>query len=110
MEGWELEGIFSSCGLVCQRPQRDPRYAVGHGCVVAWQVWSLGGSLIAESRKRFDAIIKNISQLPVIESDSVPCGPSQLPAVQPTLYEYRYSYGLYDMAYSSHGPAVQPTL
>ena len=53
-------------------------------------VWSLGGALVADSRKRFDAMLKNISGLPLIESKAVSCGPTQLPGEQPTLYEYLF--------------------
>ena len=60
------------------------------GVFVFCLVWSLGGSLVAESRTRFDAILKTVSQLPIIQSSSVPCGPSQLPAGHPTLYDYFY--------------------
>jgi dynein heavy chain len=53
--------------------------------------WSFGGALQDNSRGKFDLILKEISQLPTIESDAVPVGCSQLPGAQPTLFDYKFS-------------------
>jgi dynein heavy chain len=53
--------------------------------------WSFGGALQDTARSKFDVVLKEISQLPTIESDAVPVGCSQLPGAQPTLFDYKFS-------------------
>eukprot|EP00767_Chilomastix_cuspidata_P004259 gnl/Chilomastix_cuspidata/4391.p1 GENE.gnl/Chilomastix_cuspidata/4391~~gnl/Chilomastix_cuspidata/4391.p1 ORF type:complete len:5137 (+),score=567.95 gnl/Chilomastix_cuspidata/4391:1094-15412(+) len=53
-------------------------------------VFSLGATVDEVDRDEFDGMIKEISSLPTVETEGTPVGPGQLPAVEPTLFEYRY--------------------
>jgi dynein heavy chain len=51
-------------------------------------VWSLGASLVEDSRVLFDIFLKRMSDWNIIENPDVVAGAGQLPGVLPTLYEY----------------------
>eukprot|EP00163_Fabomonas_tropica_P031148 TRINITY_DN730_c1_g1_i6.p1 TRINITY_DN730_c1_g1~~TRINITY_DN730_c1_g1_i6.p1 ORF type:complete len:4200 (+),score=1431.71 TRINITY_DN730_c1_g1_i6:1002-12602(+) len=53
-------------------------------------MWSFGGGLVDADREKFDAFIKKKSELAVIDSAEIPCGPGQLPGALPTIYEYYF--------------------
>ncbi len=51
-------------------------------------IWSLGASLIEDSRVLFDAFLKKLSDWTLIDNPELSIGPGQLPTTLPTLYEY----------------------
>ncbi|GIQ82468.1 dynein heavy chain, partial [Kipferlia bialata] len=53
-------------------------------------VWSVGASLTAESRVKFDQYLKQLSGLPIDTADEAQISTGRLPAGKPTLYLYRY--------------------
>ena len=55
--------------------------------------WSLGASLIEDSRIKFDAYVKKLSSLPEVPGEGAVAGPGEIPVHHPTLYEYFYDTG-----------------
>lgn len=52
--------------------------------------WSLGASLIEESRVKFDAYVKKLTGLTEVPGEGTVAGPGEIPIHYPTLYEYYF--------------------
>lgn len=52
--------------------------------------WSLGASLIEESRTKFDLYIKKLASLSEVPGEGAVAGPGEIPVHFPTLYEYYF--------------------
>ena len=52
--------------------------------------WSLGASLIEESRSIFDKYVKSLSGLTEVPGEGSVAGPGEIPVHYPTLYEYYF--------------------
>ena len=52
--------------------------------------WSLGGTLIEDSRSRFDDIVKKLSGLPMNSAEGAVVETGEIPVALPTLYEYYF--------------------
>ena len=56
--------------------------------------WSLGASLIEESRVKFDAYMKKLASLNEVSGEGAVAGPGEIPTHFPTLYEYFFDQEL----------------
>ena len=52
--------------------------------------WSLGASLIEESRTKFDQYVKKLASLTEVPGEGAVAGPGEIPVHFPTLYEYYF--------------------
>lgn len=52
--------------------------------------WSLGASLIEESRTKFDSFVKKLASLNEVSGEGAVAGPGDVPTHYPTLYEYYF--------------------
>jgi dynein heavy chain len=52
--------------------------------------WSLGAALIDESRVKFDAYVKRVSNLSEVPGEGAVAGPGEIPVHYPTLFEYYF--------------------
>ena len=52
--------------------------------------WSLGASLIEESRAKFDTYIKRLAALTEVPGEGAVAGPGEIPIHYPMLYEYYF--------------------
>eukprot|EP00002_Diphylleia_rotans_P017763 TRINITY_DN3442_c0_g1_i2.p1 TRINITY_DN3442_c0_g1~~TRINITY_DN3442_c0_g1_i2.p1 ORF type:complete len:3137 (-),score=716.67 TRINITY_DN3442_c0_g1_i2:70-9480(-) len=71
-------------------PNTDP--TVLESVFVFALVWSIGAPLLQDGRLKFDAHLKKISDLIMIDNPNVPVGPGQLPTYLPTLFEFYFDY------------------
>ena len=53
--------------------------------------WSLGATLVEESRVRFDEMVKKLSQLPVNTAEGVHVDAGEIPISLEMLYEYHFN-------------------
>ena len=52
--------------------------------------WSLGASLIEDSRVKFDSYVKKLAGLTEVHGEDAVAGPGEIPVHYPTLFEYYY--------------------
>ena len=52
--------------------------------------WSLGATLIEESRVKFDSFVKRLASMTEVSGTGAVAGPEQIPIHYPTLYEYKF--------------------
>ena len=52
--------------------------------------WSLGATLIEESRVKFDNFVKRLASMTEVPGAGAVAGPEQIPIHYPTLYEYKF--------------------
>ena len=52
--------------------------------------WSLGATLIEESRVKFDSFVKRLASMTEVPGAGAVAGPEQIPIHYPTLYEYKF--------------------
>ena len=52
--------------------------------------WSLGATLIEESRIKFDAYVKKHASMTEVPRENASAGPGEIPIHYPTLYEYYF--------------------
>ena len=52
--------------------------------------WSLGATLIEESRVKFDSFVKRLASMTEVPGTGAVAGPEQIPIHYPTLYEYKF--------------------
>lgn len=52
--------------------------------------WSLGATLIEESRLKFDAYVKKLASMTEVPGENASAGPGEIPIHYPTLYEYYF--------------------
>lgn len=52
--------------------------------------WSLGATLIEDSRVKFDAYMKKLAGLPEVAGEKATVGAGEIPTHYPTLYEYYF--------------------
>jgi len=52
--------------------------------------WSLGATLIEESRVKFDSYVKRLASMTEVPGVGAVAGPEEIPIHYPTLYEYKF--------------------
>ncbi len=52
--------------------------------------WSLGATLVEESRTKFDGYVKKLASLSEVPGEGAVAGPGEVPSHYPTLYEYYF--------------------
>lgn len=52
--------------------------------------WSLGASLVEESRVKFDILVKKLANLTEVPGEGAVAGPGEIPCHYPSLYEYYF--------------------